>query len=83
MIIIKSMNKLTLGIAIFLSSSCFAQIEGYSFKRPLRKVEKEGYYAIPLLPEVTARSKSNLSDIRLYNIQESSFGILSLKCTKS
>ena len=65
------MNKLTLAIALLFSSSCFAQIEGYSFKRPLNKVEKEGYYAIPLLPEVMARTKSNLSDIRLYNIQES------------
>ena len=65
------MNKLTIAIALLLSTSCFAQIEGYSFKRPLHKVEKEGYYAISLLPEVTARSKSNLADIRLYNIQES------------
>lgn len=71
MILIKSMNKLTLVVAILVSSSCFAQIEGYSFKRPLHKVEKEGYYAIPLLPEVTARSKSNLADIRLYNIKAS------------
>ncbi len=71
MIIIKSMNKIIFGIAILLSTSCFAQIEGYAFKRPLKKVEKEGYYAIPLLPEITARCKSNLSDIRLYNIKES------------
>lgn len=70
MILIKPLNKLIIAVAILVSTPCLAQIEGYSFKRPLKNLEKEGYYAIPLLPEVMARSKSSLSDIRLYNIQE-------------
>lgn len=50
--------------------SVIAQIEGYSFKRQLNKIEKENYYTLLLSPEVIARSKSNLSDIRIYNIAD-------------
>lgn len=65
------MKKLFIFIfSLLISIHCFAQIEDYSFKRPLNKVEKEGYYSIPLIPEITARCKSNLDDIRLYNIKE-------------
>ncbi len=57
--------------SILTSISALAQIENYSFKRQLNKVEKENYYTILLSPEVIARSKSNLSDIRIYNIADS------------
>lgn len=60
-------------ITIFIwafASITFAQIESYSFKRPINKVEKEDYYKISLSPEITARCQSNLSDIRIYNITE-------------
>lgn len=69
---ISSMRRISSTIfTLFISFTCFAQIEGYSFKRQLKKVEKENYYAIPLLPEIVARCKSDLADIRLYNIKES------------
>lgn len=55
---------------ILLSVSVIAQADGYTYKRKLNKVEKEGYYSIPLLPEITAQCKSNINDIRLYNITE-------------
>lgn len=54
---------------IFLSAlTSVAQIDSYSFKRQLNKVEKENYYTVLLSPEVIGRSKSDLSDIRIYNI---------------
>ncbi len=67
----RHMNKLisTLSISIFAFSS-FAQIENYSFKRQLNKVDKENYYTLLLSPEVVAKSKSDLSDIRIYDILE-------------
>ncbi len=46
------------------------QADGYTYKRKLDKTEKESYFAIPLLPEITAQCTSNLMDIRLYNITE-------------
>ena len=66
------MKRFLLNSCLLLSTtSALAQIEGYSFKRQLNKVEKENYYTLLLSPEVIARSKSNLSDIRIYNIAES------------
>lgn len=65
------MKKLFLNSCLLLYvCSSIAQIENYSFKRQLNKVEKENYYTISLSPEVIARSKSNLSDIRIFNILE-------------
>ena len=56
---------------IFLSAlPSVAQIDSYSFKRQLNKVEKGSYYTLFLSPEVIARSKSDLSDVRIYNITE-------------
>lgn len=56
---------------IFLSAlPSVAQIDSYSFKRQLNKVEKGNYYTLFLSPEVIARSKSDLSDVRIYNITE-------------
>jgi hypothetical protein len=60
----------TILIPLLISSVAFAQSDKYSYKRKLNKVEKEDYYAIPILPEVLARCKSNLNDIRLYNFKE-------------
>ncbi len=64
-------KKINLFIAILFSSTCFSQIEGYTFKRQLNKVEKEGYYAISISPEVGGHCKSSLQEIRLFNIKES------------
>ncbi len=66
------MHKKTIKLFLFfLFPVCiFAQADGYTYKRKLNKVEKEGYYAVPLLPEIIAQCKSNLTDIRLYNIKE-------------
>jgi len=58
-------------IAFLATITSFAQIDSYSFKRQLNKVEKENYCTLMLSPEVMARSKSNLSDIRIYNIANS------------
>ena len=55
---------------IILATTAFSQIDSYSYKRKLNTVEKESYYSIPLLPEVVANCKSNINDIRLYNIKE-------------
>ncbi|MBL0328994.1 MAG: hypothetical protein IPP64_06170 [Bacteroidetes bacterium] len=66
------MSKKTI-ITLFMwvsASITFAQIESYSFKRPINKIEKEDYYKVSLSPEITARCQSNLSDIRIYNIIE-------------
>lgn len=57
-------------ILILLTAISHAQLDSYSYKRPLNKVEKENYYSIQLLPELIARSKSDLSDIRLFEIRE-------------
>lgn len=66
------MSKKTI-ITLFMWMSAtitFAQIEGYTFKRPINKIDKEDFYKVSLSPEIIARSKSNLSDIRIYNITE-------------
>ena len=66
------MKKYFLYSIIFLSAlTSAAQIDSYSFKRQLNKVEKENYYTLLLSPEVIGRSKSDLSDIRIYNIANS------------
>lgn len=71
MIKTSSMKSISTAILIlFISVSCFAQLESYSFKRKLSNVEKDGYYSIPLLPEIAARCKSDLADIRIYSINE-------------
>lgn len=54
----------------FCATTSVAQIENYTFKRLLNKIDKENYYTILLSPEVIARSKSSLSDIRIYNIAD-------------
>lgn len=61
--------SLTFILVLLTVISC-AQIDSYSYKRPVNKVEKENYYSIQLLPELIARSKSDLSDIRLFDIRE-------------
>src|SRR5438045_3347249 len=61
-------NKKLIIAAAILHSAAFAQFSSYSYKRALNKTGKEDYYAIPLNPELTARCKSDLSDIRIYNI---------------
>lgn len=65
---IYSKYLLLLFIVIY-SCAAFSQINSYTFKRKLNKVEKENYYAIPLLPEVIGHCKSNINDIRLYTIK--------------
>ena len=53
----------------FYSYTAFSQINSYTFKRKLNKVEKENYYAIPILPEVIGHCKNSINDIRLYTIK--------------
>jgi hypothetical protein len=57
-------------LLLLLCTGSFAKIEGYTYKRKLNTPPKEGYYSIPVLPEVWAHCKSNNRDIRLYNIHE-------------
>lgn len=47
-----------------------AQPGYYKFKRKLDSIAGEGYYAIPLIPEVTAFTRNTLNDIRLYAINK-------------
>jgi hypothetical protein len=54
--------------AFLFAVNSIAQLNSYTFKRPLNKAAKEDYYAIPLTPELVARCKNDLSDIRLYQI---------------
>lgn len=65
---IYSKYLLLLFIVIY-NCAAFSQINSYTFKRKLNKVEKENYYAIPLLPEVIGHCKSSINDIRLYTIK--------------
>lgn len=65
------MKKFLLNAIFTISlATSYGQIENYSFKRQINKIEKENYYTLLLSPEVIARSKSNLSDIRIYNIAD-------------
>lgn len=65
------MKRFLLNSCLLISAaSSSAQIENYSFKRQLNKVEKENYYTLLLSPEVIARSKSDLTDIRIYDIAD-------------
>ena len=58
---------LSLTLATVVSNG---QIENYTYKRAINKVAAENYYTIKLLPEILSQSKSNLADIRLFNIME-------------
>jgi hypothetical protein len=64
------MRTLFITIALLFSCSLFAQLRTYDYNRKLDKVSKEDFYSIPLSPEITARSKSGLNDLRIYNIRE-------------
>ncbi len=55
---------------LFFSFYSFSQINSYTFKRKLDSVGVDGYYSIPLSPEITSKSKSSLNDLRLYQIRE-------------
>lgn len=55
-------------VFLLLSVTGYSQPDHYQFKRRLDSIGGEGYYFIPLKPEVTAFCKSDLSDIRLFNI---------------
>lgn len=64
----KSINISLLVILFLLPPEIiFSQGNCYSYKRKLNKTEKKNFYAIPLLPEIIARCKSDLNDIRIYN----------------
>ena len=65
---IQSKYILLAHILIF-SFTAFSQIDSYTFKRKVNKAEKDAYYSIPLLPEVIGHCKSNINDIRLYNLK--------------
>ena len=62
--------KALISFFILYSSAIVAQFSTYTYKRKLNPVEKEGYYSIILLPEITASCRSNLYDIRLYSIKK-------------
>lgn len=62
-------NILTLAFAI-CSLLAFAQPDSYLFKRKLNTITDTGYYSISLDPEILARSKSGLNDIRLFSCTE-------------
>jgi len=68
----KNMNKNTVSIILllFLFGNTFAQLDSYNYKRKLDKVSQESSCGINLSPEITARCKSNLNDIRIYNLTE-------------
>lgn len=71
MIINNSMKIFIVNTFFLISiSTSVAQIDNYSFKRQLNKIDKENYYTLMLTAEVIARSKSDLSDIRIYNISK-------------
>lgn len=66
----KIQSKFALLLFVFFySCAAFSQINSYTFKRKLNKVDKEDYYSIPLMPEVIGHCKSNTNDLRLYNIK--------------
>ena len=58
-------SKIICFLSIAFITNSFAQIDSYSYKRKLNAIAKEGYYSIPLLPEVTAQCSSNLYDINM------------------
>jgi hypothetical protein len=62
------MRKIFLAISLLLAFNVSAQLTTYTYNRKLGKVIKESFYSIPLSPEITARSKSGLNDMRIYNI---------------
>lgn len=63
-------SKTLFSLFIFITANTFAQVDSYSYKRKLNTIEKEGYYSIPLQPEVSAHCNNSLNDIRLYNVKE-------------
>jgi hypothetical protein len=57
-------------ILLLSANNILAQMNTFSYSRKLNKVEKEGFYSVPLLPGITSHCKSNLNDIRLYKIND-------------
>lgn len=65
------MKRIPTFFFLLLTAGTFAQLNSYRYKRKLEPVIKEGYYSIPLLPEITANCQNDLSDLRIYNISGS------------
>jgi hypothetical protein len=52
---------------LMLCISAHAQLHTYEYQRKINAAA-EGWYRIPLSPEVLARTKSGMNDLRIYNI---------------
>ncbi|MDQ3047507.1 MAG: DUF3999 family protein [Bacteroidota bacterium] len=63
-------KNISLLLALFVSATSIAQLNTYSFKRKVHKVDKPGFYSIHLIPEITAKMKSGLHDVRLFSIDQ-------------
>ncbi len=55
---------------VLLPCALMAQLSTYSFKRKLENTNSEDYYSIPLSPDITAKSLSDLADLRIYHVRE-------------
>ena len=57
-------------LIFFLPSILFAQMKSYDYCRKINKTGNEDYYSVKITPGIMAKSKSDLSDIRIYNAEE-------------
>jgi len=63
-------NKTFLFVLLFLPCFLSAQMKSYDYYRKLNKPSGNDYFSIKILPAIMAKSKSNLSDIRIYEARE-------------
>lgn len=67
----KTNRKRSLSLVLFtLPLFAAAQLSSYSWKRPVAKTGKDGYYGVRLTPEVMAMTLSDLRDLRIYQVGE-------------
>ncbi|MEJ7611404.1 MAG: hypothetical protein WKF88_09540 [Ferruginibacter sp.] len=62
------MKKLSsIFFCMLITVCCNAQTEGYRYTAPVNKPAQSGFYNIMLTPEMKARLKTDLSDLRIVN----------------
>lgn len=63
-------NNFILSMMLLAHCASFAQMTSYDYKRRVKKIEKNNYYSVKISPAIMAKSKSHLSDIRIYDAGE-------------
>ncbi|MFL5751928.1 MAG: discoidin domain-containing protein [Bacteroidia bacterium] len=62
------MNKKLLLLFALVYGGLHAQLSRYGYFREITNVKEQGYYAVPLSPDVLAKCRSGFTDFRIYEV---------------